>query len=79
VRRVALISPALRDVRSEVAGTDVHKELTMSHAQPEVTVEERPTSIEDEPRVQDQLRGALERELVATSADGDGAFMFTDT
>lgn len=51
----------------------------MSHAQPEVTIEERPTSIEDEPRVQDQLRGALERELVATSADGDGAFMFTDT
>jgi hypothetical protein len=51
----------------------------MSHAQSEVAIEERPTSIEDEPRVQDQLRSALEHELVATSADGDGAFMFTDT
>jgi hypothetical protein len=53
----------------------------MSHAQPQATIEERPTSVDVEPRVQDQLRDALEHELVAVG-DGradDGAFMFTDT
>jgi hypothetical protein len=54
----------------------------MSHAQPEVAIEERPTSVDAGPRVQNQLRSALEHELIAASADGgadDGAFMFTDT
>lgn len=56
----------------------------MPNAMSEATIEERPASVAAEPRVQDQLRDALEQELAAvaaddTGADTDGAFMFTDT
>jgi len=45
----------------------------MPHAHPEVTVADRSTHVTAEPRVRDQLLGALDREL-ARDAVGSSAF-----